>query len=265
MHVAHQELFSKLDDFGGILLIEPYKAILTPDEFRSDFTDLPIFSYSFEYIKNLSGTQFIEQISQDFKNLKKVVVGYDFRFGENRKYSAFDIENIIKKLNLKIEVHIIDEVFLQNTSVHSKFIKNKILEGNISEVNILLGHKYKISGNVVKGQGLGKKELVPTINLETDKFLMPKNGVYLTETEIKNKKYNSLTFVGNRETTDNKYSFETHIVSHNFSEQKIELGEEIKVEFLDFLRKNKKFANLTELKEQIKLDLLTAKIIFNES
>jgi riboflavin kinase/FMN adenylyltransferase len=110
---------------------------------------------------------------------------------------------------------------------------------------------------VIQGQGLGKKELVPTINLNVKEYQLPLEGVYATRTLIDGQWLNSVSFLGHRVTTDDSYAVETHILDKEIGE----VNGEIKLEFVDFIRFNKKFNSLDALKEEIQNDIGMAKKI----
>lgn len=245
LHLAHQELFKNLNEESAILVIEKKSYKLSPK--REKFTNFPIFYYNFEEIQNLQAQEFIEFLEKDFPALEKIVVGYDFRFGKNRLASAQDL----KKFSTK-EVLIIPEFKKNGLSVHSSLIKTLLNEGKIQEANELLGRKYELCGRRILGQNLGSKVLYPTINIETGRYFLPQNGVYATETFFKNKLYKSLTFIGNRKSTDNKFSVETHILGENIQ---VEAKEKLCLTFLGKIRNNEKFSSLDDLKEQIKKDI----------
>lgn len=252
MHIGHQKLFSKLDKEGGVLVIERGEANLTPNGFREKLTTFPIFYLELQEIISLTPENFIGFLKDNFKNLQKIVVGYDFRFGYQR---SGDIE-LLKKIYDKI-VEVVDEVKVDEISVHSRIIKGFIRVGDIITANRLLGRKYAIYGEVIKGQGLGMRKLFPTLNLNCKSFLLPNEGVYITKTIIDNKKFNSVSFVGHRVTTDGSFSVETHLIDKNING--IEFAG---IEFIDKLRDNKMFANLKMLKTQIAKDIENAKEFF---
>lgn len=254
MHIAHQELFKNLDSNGGILSIESSYANLTPKKYRQEYSKYPIFYYQLEEIKHLEGDEFIRLLEKEFPNLKKVVVGFDFCFGKDRKYCIQKLKELFKG-----EVIILDEIKLENIAVHSRVIREYIKNGDIKNANKFLGKNYKIYGNHITGQGLGSTDFVPTINLTVKEFLLPKEGVYITKTILNEKEYSSVTFLGHRVTTDGSYAIETHILEP-FTQNEDEGI--IQIKFLEKIRDNKKFDNFTELKNEILKDIETAKKYF---
>ncbi len=253
IHLGHKTLFSHCYD-GGVLVIENDGLKLTPK--REYFINLPIFYKKIDDIKDLSPEGFIKLLKNEFVNLKKIVVGYDFKFGKNRSADAIFLKNIFDG-----EVVVVNEKKVNNISVHSEKVREFLKKANIKMANLLLDRVYEIKGDLIKGQGLGKKELFSTLNLDVSNYFLPKNGVYATFTNLNNKDFKSVTFIGNRLSTDDKFSVETHIIEP-FSEDKI--NGKITIKFKDFIRDNKKFENLNELKFQISKDILKAQDILKK-
>ncbi len=247
MHIGHQHLFNALDKYGTIVVIETGYANLTPKNERENFSKYPILYLKLDNIRHLSGEEFILFLQEKFPKLKKIVVGYDFHFGKNRKYSFEDLNTLFSG-----EVQVIDEVKLHNDSVHSHKIRAKLQIGDIKGANAFLGHNYTIRGKIVKGQGIGKKELVATINIEAKEFLLPKEGVYVTLTRIDDEEHYhpSVSFMGHRVSTDGSFAIESHILDGEVSCSKT-----ISISFVSFIRENKKFDSLEELKKAIKKDI----------
>jgi len=257
-HLGHKGLFQALTKNGAILIIyRKSSEYILPYRFTKNYVDYPIFRYDLDDIRDLDGRQFLEKIFLDFPNLKKIVVGYDFFFGRGRGCSAFDLKN-----SCRCKVEIIDEVKFNGISIHSGEIIRLLKSGDIESANQLLGRPYSIIGKHIKGQGIGGKLLVPTINIEFQDFVIPKNGVYLTKTHLENGKFFSISFIGKRETTDGNFALETHILDRYVEENNNTL---VKVEFIDFIRENRQFQNLQELKMAIDGDVQSAKEILNHS
>ncbi|PID47239.1 MAG: bifunctional riboflavin kinase/FMN adenylyltransferase [Proteobacteria bacterium] len=250
IHRGHRELIKKLGKNGALVVIDKEDANLTPMAKRSEYSKYPCMFYHFSKIKHLYGEEFISLLKKDFPNLQKIVVGYDFTFGKAKSHEARDLKNLFDG-----DVEIIDEYFYDGISVHSSIIRQKIKDGHIVDANRLLGREYTITGDVIKGQGLGKKRLYPTLNLHILNFLIPKNGVYATRTMIGDKVYDSVSFVGTRHSTDKKFSIETHILDAT----NIEQPRWVKLSFVAYLRENEKFDDLDKLKKQIQKDIKKAK------
>ena len=253
MHSAHQELFKNLDDNGAILSIESGYANLTPKRYRQEYSIYPIYYYVLENIRHLEGNEFIKLIKEEFPNLKKIVVGFDFCFGKNRRYCIEKLKDLFNG-----EVLVIDEIKIDNIPVHSRIIREFLKDGDIKMANKLLGKEYKIYGQQIKGQGLGSKSFVPTINLKVEEFLLPQEGVYISKTILDNKEYESITFLGHRVTTDGSYAVETHILDENITNDNYTT----QIKFYEKIRNNKKFDSFESLKKQILDDIELAKNYF---
>ncbi len=254
MHGAHQKLFEQLDENGAILSIESGYANLTPKRYRQEYSKYPIYYYVLDNIKHLEGNAFIKLLNEEYPNLQKIVVGFDFCFGKGRKYCVKQLKELFHG-----EVVVLDEVKIDDIAVHSRIIRNYLKDGDIKTANILLTKEYKIYGKQIKGQGLGSTNFVPTINLFVEEFLLPNEGVYVTKTILNDTEYDSVTFLGHRVTTDGSYAIETHIFDKNI----VNKDYSIQIKFFDKLRDNAKFDSFEELKEQIFRDIDEAKEYFN--
>jgi len=232
VHFAHQKLLSLSDE---VLIIEKNSS-LTPFSTRCEYTNKKCHFYNLDEIKHLTHLEFIHKIKKEFSP-STIIIGYDFRFGKNR---LGGIEELKKHFN----VIVINEIKIDNIGVHSRIIREFIQNGKIKKATQFLNHTYKIKASQIKGQGIGKEKLLATINFKPIyNYTIPKNGVYLTLIN----KIPSLTFIGIR-STDNNFSIESHLLK-NFSHTKI-----YDIEFIEFLRENKKFSNIEELKQAIITD-----------
>ena len=233
MHLAHMQLIKKSDAY---IVIEK-NSTLTPFFDRIFYDSKMLDLLILDEIKHLSKDEFIEKLKN--YGIKKIVIGYDFKFGKKRSGNINDLKKAF-------EVEVIEEIRHKNIPVHSHVIRTFIKNNEITKANELLGHIYKIKGIQIKGQGLGSKELLPTINIALlHNYTLP-NGVFFTKT---NDNF-SVTFIGKR-STDGNFSIETHILNEKW---KIENGKLINIEFIDFIRNNIIFNNLKELKKQILKD-----------
>jgi len=251
MHIGHQKLFSALGDAGAIVVIETGYANLTPSRLRERYSHYPIMYYPLDDIRHLDGEGFISRLFETFPQLEKIVVGYDFHFGKDRRYSFKDLNDLFDG-----EVEIIEEVALHGDSIHSHKIRAKLEIGDVKGANAFLGHNYTLHGKIIQGQGLGKKELVATINLKTEGMLLPKEGVYASLTRIDDEDHfhPSVSFLGHRVTTDGSYAVETHIL-----DETIVANDNASISFIAYIRENQRFDSLDALKKAINEDIKVAK------
>jgi len=249
MHVAHQRLAEKVD---ALVIIERNGGYLTPGYKRSRYTSKVCCFYHFDVIKSLTPEAFVHKLIDDFPSLETIVVGYDFHFGKNKAGNA----EMLHRLSGK-EVVIVDEVSYEDIAIHSRTIKTFLREGKIEMANKFLGRTYCIEGEVIRGQGLGKKELVPTLNLAVQEYQLPMEGVYATRTRLGGEWLHSVSFLGHRVTTDDSYAVETHILDKEIGSVEAVLA----LEFVDFIRINQKFDSLNALKQQIQDDIRRARDI----
>lgn len=202
----------------------------------------------------LDGKTFFETYVWGKTHLKKIFPGHDFCLGSKRNFHYEDLEKLFHNTNTEIQRL---NIYKKNEKrVSSTLIRNHLVNGEIEEANTLLGEEFTISGEVVHGFKNGRKINSPTVNLSlTEEKILPKTGVYKTFVMFKEKKFKAVTNIGRRPTVGNfPIAVETFIL--NFSEEIY--GEKITVGFLDFLREEKKFSNINELKTQIQKDIKKA-------
>ncbi len=202
-------------------------------------------------IMNLSPEEFVKQILLQKLNASIVVVGFNYNFGYKGIGTVKKLKLLGRKYNFK--VIIVPPVKINEKIVSSTYIRKLISLGNIKKANLLLSRPYRISGKVIKGSSRGKILGYPTANIAYDNnYIIPKFGVYETKTIIDHNSFKSITNVGNNPTFNgNNISIETHIINFN----KDVYGHNIKIDFLNFIRKEKKFDNKQNLIEQIKKDV----------
>ena len=203
---------------------------------------------------NLSPKMFIKKIIYENLNAKFVFVSKNFRFGKNRKGNISTLKKFEKSFNYKTFISL---PFKQKRKIlSSTIIRKKISLGKIYEVNKSLGRNWSVRGKVIKGERRGRKIGFPTCNLELTDYVIPKLGVYSVSIQIGKKIKKGIANVGYRPTFSGKnILLEVNIFGINSNLYK----KEIIVNFLKFIRKEKKFKNINELKFQIKKDLIKAK------
>jgi len=252
IHIAHQAL---IEQAQAVVVIERNSGYLTPGCKRTMCLAKPCYFYHLEKVKSLTPSAFVEKLTKDFPALEQIIIGYDFHFGKNKEG---DVHSLIELFDG--EVVVVPEVSVDGIAVHSRTIKAYIREGNIPMANKLLGKKYRIQGEIIRGQGLGKKELVPTINLKVKHYQLPLEGIYATRTLIDGIWLDSVSFFGHRVTTDGSYAVETHILDRDIPD----IQGMVWIEFIDFIRQNQKFETLSQLKKQIELDCEECKKILSQ-
>ena len=158
----------------------------------------------------------------------------------------------------EIVSHKLKEVSLRKKIISSSLIRNLIQSGKLNQANKFLSRKWSIVGKVLKGRQLGKKIGFPTANIDIKDYIIPKPGVYAVKVLRKNstKYLKGIANLGYRPTfNQKKILLEVHLF--NFSGNLY--NKLLSVEFLKFIRKEKKFKNVNQLRAQIKKDLNIAK------
>ncbi len=262
IHLAHRALIEALDKNGAVIIIAfkgdlggANQYILTQHD-KKRYISHPIYTIKFSQIKNLSGKKFLKYLQKKLPNLRKIIVGEDFRFGKNRANSASDIPKISH-----LEVQILPEMRIGKTPVHSQNIRAFLLDGKVDLANRLLGRKYSIKGRVVQGQGIGRMRVFATINALVSDYVLPQSAVYATRTKIKGKVYDSISFIGKRLSADNNFAIESHILGDFALKSREILGKKIEIFFIQKIRDNAKFSDLNALKKQIATDIKKARAI----
>ena len=221
------------------------------NKLKLDFLIIINFNESFS---NISAEHFISKILVAKLKSKYIFVSQNFRFGKKRLGNTNTLK-IFEKKNLYKTIITIP--YRKNKKIiSSSLIRKKIYEGNVVEVKKLLGRPWIIKGEVVKGEQRGKKIGFPTCNIKWDSYVLPKLGVYSVQVETKNFKKKGIANLGYRPTFNGK----TLLLEVNIFGIKVNLYKKIlKVSFIKFIRPEKKFKNINELKKQIKKDITKIK------
>jgi riboflavin kinase/FMN adenylyltransferase len=202
---------------------------------------------------NKSAEDFALELIQKMKP-KAIVIGYDHKFGHDRKGSKETFIDISKKMNLDIHILHFEEFKTEVEKINSTEIRKLIEAGQIKQANVLLGYDFFYIGNVIKGKQIGRTIQFPTANIvvQHEFKIIPKYGVYKSNVIVNQKKFASITNIGIKPTIEASFpNIETYIFDFN---QDI-YGTEIRVELLDFIRPECKFENLEALQKQISEDI----------
>ena len=221
------------------------------NKLKLDFLIIINFNKSFSKI---SADHFISKILVDKLKSKYIFVSQNFRFGKKRLGSTDTLKLSEKKYSYKT---IITSPYQKNKKIiSSSLIRTKICEGNITEVQKLLGRSWIVEGVIIKGEQRGRKIGFPTCNIKWNSYALPKLGVYSVQVETKSFKKKGIANIGYRPTFKGK----TLLLEVNiFGIKKNLYKKMLKVSFIKFIRQEKKFKNINELKEQIKKDIAKIK------
>jgi len=215
---------------------------------------LIIHPFTLEFSR-LSSTEFVRDILVNELKVKKIIIGYDHRFGRNRNANIQDLSAFGNTLNFEVEEIPAQEI--DDVSVSSTKIRNALIEGDIKTANEYLGYNYMLTGDVKKGKGLGRQLNFPTANLfiAEEYKLIPKNGVYVVKSILNDKLYYGMMNIGFNPTVNgSSKSIEIH-----FFDFKADLYEQnIQVDILERIRDEHKFNSLEELKAQLLKDKETS-------
>ena len=211
---------------------------------------LVIFPFDLEFSR-LSARDFVTTILVKGLHTKKIIIGYDHRFGRNRNADIDDLIEFGREFNF--EVQQIQAKQIDAISISSTKIRNALQEGSISTANSYLGYHYCLSGTVVKGNQLGRTLGYPTANIQVDESLklIPYQGVYIAKSTIDNEEVYGMMNIGTKPTVDGKVQ---SIEIHYFNFEQNLYDRSLKIELLHRLRDEQKFETIKQLEEQLQID-----------
>lgn len=202
---------------------------------------------------NLTPLAYVEDILVKELNAKHLIIGYDHHFGKNRSANITDLKAFGNHFNFEVEE--ISALEIEEVAVSSTKIRKALSDGAIETANTSLGYNYFITGQVIKGKGIGRTINFPTANIFVKEAykLIPKNGVYVVKSTIESSPVYGMMNIGTKPTVDGKNnSIEVHFLNLN----KDLYGLTLKIEFLHRLRDETKFESIQKLQEQLELDRL---------
>lgn len=212
-------------------------------------------------MSNLSAKEFM-QVLRDNYNVRRLLIGYDNRFGHNRNEGFREYQIYGKELG--VEVVALNAFHDQGLTYSSSMVRRMLNEGNIPNANKCLGYKYGFSGVVVHGFGEGRKLGFPTANIKVaEEQLIPKRGVYAVKVKIdgSNNEYQGMLSIGVRPTYGD---FDETIEVNIFDFNEDIYDKTISVFFVKWIREEKKFNSIEELKEEMNNDKRATCRILNE-
>lgn len=203
----------------------------------------------------LTATEFVRDILVNDLKTKKIIIGYDHRFGRNRNANITDLKAFGNTLDFEVEEIPAQEV--EEVSVSSTKIRKALEDGDITTANSYLGYSYMLTGTIKKGKGLGRKLNFPTANLhiEENYKLVPKNGVYVVKSALLGETVHGMMNIGYNPTVAGKEK-STEINFFDFDQDLY--GQKIQIEILHRIRDEHKFDSVEELKLQLQKDKKTS-------
>ncbi|MBM5782184.1 MAG: bifunctional riboflavin kinase/FAD synthetase [Pelagibacterales bacterium] len=282
LHLGHQKIIEEIKEIASnqnlksaVLTFEPHPQSFFQKNKNENFRiynlsqKLKIFQENkIDYfillpfnqtLANVEANIFVEDFLIKKLNIKHLSIGYDFTFGKNRLGNFNLLEEKSRQFSFSLKQ--VPALTKDSNICSSTLIREMISKGNIKQANTLLGRNFNVSGIVNFGKQIARQLGFPTANiLSLPHIIKPKYGVYKTITHILhlNQKFFSITNFGIKPTFNNSTTqelFETYIF--DFSQNLY--GKKITVEFVDFIREEKKFSSIEDLKNQIELDVAAAK------
>ena len=285
-HKGHQKILSRLNDRaketqGESILFTFYphprmivfpenhnlKLLQTIDEKIESLAafgldNLIIYPFTKEFSR-LTAFEFVRDILVEKLKVKTLVIGYDHQFGRNREGDLEFLKETAKIFDFDVEEISAEEV--QEVNVSSTKIRQSLNKGNIERANEFLGRPFLCTGIVIEGKKLGRELGFPTLNIQVnnDHKILPKDGVYAVQVLIDEKNFRGMMNIGQNPTVKNSGDQEKKLEVHIFDFDKEIYGTEVKMFFHKFIRDEKTFSNLEELKSQLIKDEKSVRKYFN--
>lgn len=272
VHCGHQEVIQKVvkaahekGELSGVLTFDPFPIqVVAPDrapqkilatiehkqkllaELGVDF--LLVIPFDMDFAK-LSASAFLDLLCNSGK-VTHISVGEDWKFGRGREGKLNFLKTYCEENEIALSATA--PVIHEGERISSTRIRQAVRDGNLKTAAVMLGRSYSLFGEVVKGQQLGRKIGFPTANVDTKNELLPPNGVYVVNSVLNGEVLRGVANLGVRPTISGgkKRSFEVHFF--DFSDEIY--GVDLEVKIGHFMRPEKKFENLDELKRQIRTD-----------
>lgn len=274
VHMGHQKILSRLKEeakrINGETVLITYwphpRLVLKPwDNSLQLLSTFPekanlLEEFGIDHLVKIPFTkEFAQMTPEDYIRIvlheriqtKKIIIGYDHRFGKDRSGGLDELHQYAEKYNYEVEE--IPRQDIEEIGISSTKIRRALEVGDVSQANTFLGRNYSITGRVIHGDKIGRSLGFPTANISVKENykLIPSDGIYAVRVCLDYTKYDGMLNIGNRPTIggDNK-TIEVNI----FDFDRDIYESEITIEFVDLIRKEIKFSSLDALKEQLKAD-----------
>lgn len=275
VHLGHQKILSRLQQLKQrhglktvVLTFEPHpRKILDPD--NKDLKLLTLIDEKLDMLQNygvdvtvvypfdkdfsnIEAVDYIETILIKSLQVKYLVIGYDHHFGRKRGGNISLLQDLKDKYQYVVEE--IDALDIDKSAISSSRIRRSLEQGHINMANNFLGHNYFLYARVVHGKKLGRTIGYPTANLQIDSQdkLIPKKGVYFVSVAVHGNSYYGMMNIGVNPTTDTSQDIKIEVNIFDFEEEIYK--QTIRINFLSYIREEKKFASIEDLKVAIDND-----------
>ncbi len=227
---------------------------------KAGIQHLIIHPFTAEFSRTES-IDYVREILVNQLHTKKLVIGYDHRFGKNREGSFEYLQELARIYEFEVEE--ISALDIEDTNVSSTKIRKALKNGNPEKANTYLGYTYSITGTVVKGKKLGRTFGFPTANIHVDypDKLIPGNGVYAVKVRVEGTEYNGMLNIGQNPTVSGEKTQKIEV--HLFDFEADLYNKKITTSFIKRIRDEVKFDDSQQLVEQLKLDQNRAKSILS--
>ena len=276
VHCGHQAILSELQKraqrtgaHATMITFEPHPQLVLPQPSRPAQEVLTTIEEKIEILNSLgldrlvvahfspafagmNPEQFVTDILLEKLRMKEIIIGHDHAFGKDRSGNFSLLQRLGRERGFIVDS--LPPLVVEGDIVSSTKIRHSLLQGDAKAAAAMLGRPYSISGLVIHGDGRGTGLGFPTINLRpySQYKLVPRAGIYASRTYLGGKPYASVTYIGTRSTfNQTDRVIETYII--NFEGQLY--GQEVKIEFVAFIRDDAKFTASSELIDQIKNDI----------
>ncbi len=280
VHFGHQKILQRLAEItnknGGESVLITYwphpRIVLYPNQELSLLTSIEekIELLNLQHINHLviipfdqafsklTSEKFIKDILVDKIGTKKLVIGYDHKFGRNRSGSFEELKKDAPKYGFEVEE--IPKQMIENKAVSSTKIRKALLGGRVEVANDYLGRPFCIHGIVIEGNKIGRTMDFPTANIEVGfkQKLIPEEGIYAVKVKVRKSSFGGMLNIGYRPTFNGT---QKRIEVHIFDFDQNIYGDSIVVEFYRKIRSEIKFESLESLKEQLFKDKIEAQLI----
>ena len=268
VHRGHRFLFAQLQEQARLLNLSPAiytfrehpKQVLTGEApaMLTTYTEREerlrtygeVHFLDFAQVRHLTAEQFMRYLHEE-QGVDVLLMGYDHHFGSDRLKGFSEYEHVGKQIGLRILRAF--ECLVDSLPVSSSRIRKLLAAARIDQVNRLLGYTYSISGVVEHGNAIGATLGFPTANIRLNSYKqLPASGVYAVSANLDGVEYKALANIGTNPTVGNDHvSLEVHLLDF----QGDLYDKQLTISFLSFLREERRFDSLEELKQQITADI----------